>query len=187
VNLLHLWYCRSKGWSRAVEQRLLPWVLAGVDLGDSVLELGPGFGVTTRHLAALTADLTAVEVDQTLAARLTRTAGDRVTVMHADATALPQDDRSFSAVVCFTMLHHLPSPQAQDRLFAEAFRVLRPGGVFAGSDSRTSRLFRLYHLADTMTPVDPAGLPARLAGAGFANVDVTTAPETFRFRANRPH
>jgi SAM-dependent methyltransferase len=183
VNRLHLWYCRSSRWSRTVEQHLLPRALAGVDLGDAVLELGPGLGVTTRLLAARTKDLTAVEVDAALAARLTR-AG--LTAVHADATNLPQTDTSFSAVVCFTMLHHLPSAQAQDRLFAEAFRVMRPGAVFAGSDSITSLRFRLYHLADTLTPVDPKALPARLSAAGFCDVHVATTPRAFRFRATRP-
>jgi len=161
----------------------MPWALAGVDLGDAVLELGPGLGVTTRLLAARTKELTAVEVDAALAARL-RGAG--LPAVHADATDLPQADMSFSAVVCFTMLHHLPSAQAQDRLFAEAFRVLRPDGVFAGSDSTTSLRFRLYHLADTLTPVDPGALPTRLSAAGFRDVHVATAPGAFRFRATRP-
>jgi SAM-dependent methyltransferase len=183
VNRLHLWYCRSARWSRTVEHTLLPWALAGVDLGDAVLELGPGLGVTTRLLAERTTDLTAVEVDPALAARLTR-AG--LPAVHADATDLPQADSSFSAVVCFTMLHHLPSASAQDRLFAEAFRVLRPGGVFAGSDSVTSLRFRLYHLADTLTPVDPGTLPARLSAAGFRDVDVTTTSSALRFRGRRP-
>ena len=34
------------------------------------------------------------------------------------------------------MLHHVPTDRLQDRLFAEAFRVLRPGGVFAGDRGR---------------------------------------------------
>jgi SAM-dependent methyltransferase len=83
------------------------------------------------------------------------------------------------------MLHHLPDPAAQDRLFAEARRVLRPGGVFAGSDSRVSLRFRLYHVADTMTPVDPDALPDRLATAGFTDVRTSVSPRAFRFRATR--
>ncbi len=40
------------------------------------------------------------------------------------------------------------SAQLQDQLFAEVNRVLSPGGVFAGSDSRVSAMFRLIHLYD---------------------------------------
>ncbi|GIJ73604.1 class I SAM-dependent methyltransferase [Virgisporangium ochraceum] len=183
MNRLHMRYCRSARWTRRVEHTLLPWALHGVDLGDAVLELGPGFGVTTRLLAARTRALTAVEIDGDLAQRLR---GRGFDVVHGDATRLPFDDATFSAVVCFTMLHHLPDPSAQDRLFAEALRVLRPGGVFAGSDSRVSLRFRLYHVADTMTPVDPQGLAARLTSVGFTDARTSVAPRAFRFRAVRP-
>ena len=49
---------------------------------------------------------------------------------------MPFADATFSAVVCLTMLHHLPDPELQDRLFAEVHRVLGPGGVFCGSDNQ---------------------------------------------------
>ncbi|GHF16232.1 hypothetical protein GCM10010359_17110 [Streptomyces morookaense] len=47
--------------------------------------------------------------------------------MHGGGTHMPFADGRFDSVVCFTMLHHVPTPAAQDRLFAEAHRVLRPG------------------------------------------------------------
>jgi hypothetical protein len=40
--------------------------------------------------------------------------------------------------------------------WAEARRVLRPGSVFAGTDSAEGLLLRLAHLGDTYVPVDPA-------------------------------
>ena len=103
-----------------------------------------------------------------------------------DGADLPFEDATFDAVVCFTMLHHVPSPAQQDRLFTEAARVLRPGGVFAGSDSRLSLRFRLIHIGDTMVVVDPAALPDRLRTVGFADVLVDTSPRSLRFRAARP-
>jgi SAM-dependent methyltransferase len=185
VNRFHLWYCQSARWTRAVQGRLLPWVLSDVDLGPSVLELGPGFGVITRALARRTPSLTALELDPALVAHL-RAELPEVTVVHGDATAMSLPDNTFSAVVCFTMLHHLPSAPAQDRLFAEAYRVLRPGGVFIGSDSRLSLRMRLYHVADTMTIISPDGLPGRLAQVGFTDVSVGTSPRSNRFRAIKP-
>jgi hypothetical protein len=84
------------------------------------------------------------------------------------------------------MLHHVPTPAEQDRLFAEAARVLRPGGTFAGIDSRLSLRFRLIHVGDTMTVVDPDALPARLAAAGLAEPGTELGGRSFRFRATRP-
>ncbi|HET7216240.1 MAG TPA: methyltransferase domain-containing protein [Terriglobia bacterium] len=100
--------------------------------------------------------------------------------------ALPFKPDSFSAAVAFTMLHHVPSVELQDRLFQEVCRVLRPGGVFAGVDSTDSWLMRLHHISDTLVPIDPQALPARLQSAGFANVSITTDQRGFRFSAVCP-
>jgi SAM-dependent methyltransferase len=96
-----------------------PRVVSDVDLGDDVLEVGPGPGLTTDVLRRPVARLTAVEVDQALADTLSaRLAGSNVEVVHTDATDLPFPSKRFSAALCFTMLHHVPSVELQDRLFA---------------------------------------------------------------------
>lgn len=173
MNWLHRRYCAGGAWASHVEQILLPTVLDGIDLGPDVLEIGPGPGVTTRLLAKRTDRLTALEIDEKLAERLHDELGGRVRIVRGDATAMTFADASFTGAVCLTMLHHVPSPQLQDRLFAETRRVLRLGGVFAGCDSRPNIWFRLIHLFDTMVPVDPAMLPQRLSAAGFTGVRVT--------------
>ncbi|MFK8844088.1 class I SAM-dependent methyltransferase [Streptomyces sp. Ac-502] len=109
----------------------------------------------------------------------------RVDVVHGDGTSMPFPDGGFDTVVCFTMLHHVPSPDQQDRLFAEARRVLRPGGVFAGCDGCASTAFRLLHLGDTYVPVPSETLPRRLRAAGFGPTEVTLGKGRFRFRAVR--
>src|SRR5690242_860430 len=109
MNRLHRWYCRSSHWRKTVRTRLLPWALSGIDLGDNLLEIGPGPGLTTDELHARVEKMTAVEVDPALADALTRRmAGTNVTVIESDGTRLPLADASVSAVVCFTMLHHVP-------------------------------------------------------------------------------
>lgn len=182
MNLIHRKLCRSDSWVQSVRDTLLPWALDGVELGDDVLEIGPGFGATTRVLVETVPSLTAVEVDPASAQLLTREF-PQVKVIEADGTSLPLPDNKFSAVTAFTMLHHVPSPAQQDKLFAEAFRVLRPGGTFAGLDSRPNLRFRVIHLFDTMVVVDPATMPARLAAVGFRDVRIETTQTRFRFRA----
>jgi ubiquinone/menaquinone biosynthesis C-methylase UbiE len=179
--------CRSGLWRRHVERELLPWVLTGIDLGDDVLEIGPGPGVTTDVLAARSPRLTALEIDTRLAKALReRTAGSTVEVVEGDGTAMPFPDGRFSAVVSCTMLHHVSSPELQDRLLAEASRVIRPGGVFAGCDSIGSMLFSLAHLGDTMVLVEPGRFRPRLERAGFADIEIERGRRAFRFRARRP-
>jgi SAM-dependent methyltransferase len=186
VNLLHHWLCRSDGWRNTLKTRF-PWSIENVPLGSRVLEIGPGFGLTTELLVPLVQSLTCVEIDPELAERLyQRLSGTAVRVLCEDATRTSLPDASFDAVVCFTMLHHVPSVEKQDRLLREAARVLRPGGVFAGSDSLVSWRFRMLHLGDTMVPVDARAFPARLRAAGFTDVEVHTQHRAFRFRARKP-
>jgi SAM-dependent methyltransferase len=186
MNRLHRWYCRSDAWAARVRDEL-PRALRGVELGDEVLEVGPGPGLTTDMLRTRVPRVTAIEIDPHLAEALRqRTLGQGVEVVTGDATAMPFEAARFSAVVSFTMLHHIPSPQQQDRLLAEVRRVLRPGGVFAGSDSTASFLFRLAHLGDTMVLVDPDRFASRLQAAGFTDARVRHGNHGFGFRATRP-
>jgi SAM-dependent methyltransferase len=186
MNIAHNILCSSGWWATRVEHDLLPWGLEDVELGDDVLEVGPGFGATTRVLARRRPKLTALELSERYCERLQAAVGDRVDVVQGDATALPFEDGRFSAVVCFTMLHHIPSAELQDRALREFARVLAPGGVFAGTDSvGKGRLFRLIHIGDILQLVDPGTFPARLQAAGFAD-PVVEAGASMRWRARKP-
>jgi ubiquinone/menaquinone biosynthesis C-methylase UbiE len=201
MNRVHNLVCSSGWWSRLVERELVPWGLKGVELGDDVLEIGPGFGATTRVLARRLDRLSVVELDPGYCERLRASLGNGggdvgdggggggggVSVTQGDATELPYPDGRFSAVVCFTMLHHIPSVAGQDRAFAEVARVLRSGGTFAGTDSIGSGwLFRAIHVGDTLNLVDPDGLPARLEAAGLVVGEVRRGERSFRWRAVKP-
>src|SRR5437868_5929967 len=86
MNERHLQLCASAEWAETVRTEILPWAVNGRDLGDDVLEVGPGPGLTTDALRSRLAHLTAVEVDAALATALaTRLAGTNVEVVHADA------------------------------------------------------------------------------------------------------
>jgi SAM-dependent methyltransferase len=187
MNAIHNVVCASSWWSRRVERELVPWALDGLDLGDDVLEIGPGFGATTRLLACRPIRLTALELDERYCRRLREELGDRATIVQGDATELPFEGGRFSSVLCFTMLHHIPSRRLQDRAFAEVARVLQPGGTFAGTDSTgVGPLFKLIHVGDTLNLLDPGTLPRRLNQAGLVDPVVEQGGRSFRFRAPKP-
>jgi ubiquinone/menaquinone biosynthesis C-methylase UbiE len=187
MNGIHRTICASRWWARGVERELVPWCLRDVELGEDVLEVGPGFGATTRVLARRPGRLTALELEERYCRRLRRELGEDATVVQGDATELPFPDGSFSGAVCFTMLHHVPSRELQDRLLSEVTRVLRGGGVFAGTDSLAhGLLFKTIHIGDTLVSVDPADLPDRLARAGLTDVRVDTNSRSLRFRGHKP-
>jgi len=98
-----------------------------------------------------------------------------------DATAMPFPDRSFSSAVCFTVLHHVPSTGLQNRLFSEVYRVLRPGGTFAGMDSMNSPLMQVFHFRDTLVLVDPMNCQRGWNRSDSAMWKSKSAPADFGF------
>ncbi len=170
-------FCGSEEWRALIREVILPWALDHTDLGDDVLEVGPGYGATTDVLSTMTPRLTSVEIDGALAAMLRERFHDMpsVHVVDGDATDLGYPARRFTGAACFTMLHHVPTVALQDKLFAEVARVLRPGAALVASDSLGSDELAAAHEGDTYNPVDPATLPARLAAAGFGDVHVKTS------------
>ena len=131
--------------------------------------------------------MVAVEADRELAAALaTRLSGTNVTVFHTDATKTGLESNRFSAVTCFGVLHHMPSTELQDRLFGEACRMLRPGGVFVATDSLDLEAIRKFHTDDVFVPLDPSTLEARLQVAGFTSVRIAPTTYELRFTATKP-
>lgn len=187
MNESHLQFLASPEWARMLETDLLPWVEAAGDLGDDVLEIGPGPGLTSDLLRARVRNLTVVEVDPALAEPLReRFAATNVDVICADATEVRLDADRYSAATCFSMLHHMPSSDHQDRLFAALHRALRPGAIFVGVDSLDLDVIRAGHVDDTFVPVDPATLRARLAAACFGDATIDVGDYQFRFVSRKP-
>jgi SAM-dependent methyltransferase len=96
-----------------------------------VLEIAAGTGAVTRALAkALPPSTTIIATDLNqpmLDEAATHPIARPVTWRQADAMQLPFRDASFDAVVCQFGAMFFPD---RPRAFAEAHRVLRPGGVF---------------------------------------------------------
>ncbi len=110
---------------------------AGVGDGCAVLDVGCGIGGTACHLAhstgavvrGLTPNSTQLAMARQTAAR--RGLGGRVAFDLGDAGHLPYADGSFDVVTFFESACHFHD---RGRFFAEAWRVLRPGGRLAGED-----------------------------------------------------
>ena len=166
--------CSTPEWAEFMESEVLEPVTAGLDLGDEMLELGPGPGATTRWLRHRVKRLVAFELDPDAAARLANDlVGTNVEVEVGDATRSPFAEESFDSVGCFTMLHHVPTARDQFRILCEAYRVLRPNGVLVGADSLASQGLHEFHEGDTYNPIDPARLFVFLQAAGFGHVMVS--------------
>jgi SAM-dependent methyltransferase len=171
MNDNHAQLCPSPEWAQHIHDEVLPSLTQIADLGEVMLELGPGPGAATEWLRHRVKRLVAVESDREAVATLTHRFRDsNVEIVSGDATELDFAAESFDSVGAFTMLHHVPSTQLQQRLLADAYRVLRGGGVFLGSDSLASNDLHHFHAEDTYNPIDPTALLVRLQAVGFTSI-----------------
>lgn len=148
--------------------------------GARVLDIGSGLGGPARTIAAAHG-CHVTGIDLTAAFCLAATTlsswvglSERVDFRQADATALPFADASFDAALT---IHVAMNVAAKDRLYAEAHRVLKPGGRFAVYDVLQgdggdvlypvpwAREPAISHLAT------PETMPRLLAAAGFTVLD----------------
>lgn len=106
-----------------------PQMLAELELEpfEDVLDVGCGTGAVLEllherypHKQLTGLDLTPKMIEVACAKQL-----DNINFIVGDAENLPFEPQSFDAVLCSNSFHHYPRP---DRFFAEAARVLRPGG-----------------------------------------------------------
>ncbi|MGC9961665.1 MAG: class I SAM-dependent methyltransferase [Acidimicrobiales bacterium] len=178
--------CATQAWSEHIRDEVVTYMAAHADLGESMLEIGPGPGASTEWLRHEVKRLVAVELDESAAAGLARRyEGTNVEVVVGDATRLAYPEGSFDSVGCFTMLHHVPTARLQNAILAEALRVLRPGGVVVASDSLPSDGLHGFHVDDTYNPIDPGSLIARLQAIGFDRITVVVA-DILKFIAHKP-
>jgi SAM-dependent methyltransferase len=186
MNENHAKLCPSPEWAEHIQGEILPTLTSHADLGDEMLEIGPGPGAATGWLCDRVKRLTALEIDGAAAARLAeRFAGGNVEVAVGDATRLSYPAAAFDSVGCFTMLHHVPTQSLQNKIFAEALRVLRPGGVLVASDSLPSDGLHRFHADDTYNPVEPGTIISRLQTVGFGRLTIIV-DGVLMFAAHKP-
>lgn len=187
MNAGHQALCSSPEWAEGLQDGVLRPLLSELELGEELLELGPGPGAATAWLCERVTRLVALELDPDAAAQLSsRFEGRGVEVVVGDCSQVPFADESFDTVATFTMLHHLPTAAMQYATLAEALRVLRPGGRLVGSDSLASTELHDFHVDDIYNPIDPARLLVVLQTLGYDRIRLCVEQHDVRFAARRP-
>lgn len=116
---------REKEWPRL---RLLRDLLARLQPGSSVLDLGCGNGVPALAEIARLHDAVGVDISKTQV-ELAGANVPEADVLHADVAELAFPPNSFDAVVAFYLLDHLPREE-HSPLFVKVREWLAPGGLF---------------------------------------------------------
>ena len=168
---------------------------AGVGPGVRVLDEATGPGYVAAAAAAREAIVTAGDFSAAMVAEARRRHPD-LDIQAADAEALPFPDGSVDAVVMNIGVLHLAQP---DLAFAEAHRVLRPGGRFAFTAWATPevsvglgmvlRATQTHGTSEVPLPSgppffrfsDPEECRRALEAVGFTDVLSTVLPLLWRF------
>jgi SAM-dependent methyltransferase len=160
------------------------WALEAAP-GTRVLDLGAGTGKLTAGLAALGADVVAVEPDPAMLAELRR-GSPSVPAVAGSSEAIPLPDASVDAVVAGNALHWFDL----ETTGPELARVLTPGGVLAGLwnvfDDRVDWVAALARVAESEAIGARDTLTMWRAGTAFPDLgalDGFDAPA----RAEFPH
>jgi SAM-dependent methyltransferase len=118
-------------WSRRIA---VPFVeFAGVQSGDSVLDVGSGTGALAAAVAAISPSSPIVGIDSAapfVAFAQAHQAGPLVRFELGDAQQLPFPDRSFTRALSLLNLNFIPDP---GKAIREMARVTRPGGTVAAA------------------------------------------------------
>jgi len=155
--------------------------------GGRVLDVGCGFGGTVASLNEKWRDLDLIGLNldprqlERAAARVTPREGNRIRWICADACELPVGEQGLEeggldAVLAVECIFHFPS---RDRFFAQAARVLRPGGRLALSDFVPAPPMRPFLGAGS------GGLAGNLITATYGTVDSRCSPRSYRELARR--
>jgi len=116
---------------RGDAERVRRWLRGG----DAVLNIGCGVGRVERYLAPLVGELWAIDVSGEMLARARKRLEGLPNVhlreVGNDEFLRSFEDERFDVVFSFLVLQHLEKEDAA-RYLRDAFRVLRPGGVFVG-------------------------------------------------------
>ena len=113
------------------------WAALGHPAPTAIVDIGAGTGLFARRFAALAPEATVFAVDtepvmiKWLEEHADTTLGGRVRPVLAEETRIPLHDQVADLVVMLNLHHELVSPAES---YAEALRLLRPGGQLLVAD-----------------------------------------------------
>lgn len=154
----------------------------GISAGDSILEVGSGWGGCARYIAYRSgAHVTAVELQadyNRIAQHLTDRTGLQAGVRHvnADFLALDLPGGGFDHVVSWLALFHIPN---RAEYLHRIHNALRPGGAFFAEDlylitpppEAEAEDFRRHLFPNSLVPLET--YHSTLVEAGFSDIDST--------------
>jgi tocopherol O-methyltransferase len=178
----HGYWVTGKETADEATEALIDLLAGRLDLsqGQETVDIGCGYGATARYLAKhYGLHVTGLSISLAQVRQAQATPATNVSIQHADwlANALP--DQKFGRAYAIESSEHMPDKQ---RFFDEAFRTLKPGGLFgicAWLAAENPKAWEIRHLLE---PICREGrLPGMGTAAEYRAMAVTSGFETVSF------
>ena len=181
-------YEQMRFWA-AVDQLTFERWRPRIHAGSWLLDVGCGNGRSASRIMDLDVRVLAFDVAKE-AVRQARerfpvgSSRARATFLVADATRFPVKACSMDQVLVYGVLHHVPDPR---QACGEIARVLRPGGLYLGSENNHTIFRGFFDLLQRLRPLwyEEAGPEALISAAvmreAFAGTGVEVTTESFVF------
>lgn len=175
VSITEDWRILANAEQAAMAATRYEWLRQSVGADEALLDVAAGTAFGLRRVArsgAVAGDVAHANL------RRARQLGHEGPLIQLDAQALPFAEATFDVICCLEAVYYLADQAA---LFAEAARVLRPGGRFLVSLPNAHRPMFDASAASTSYP-DATELLALAAAAGLSG----SVDGAFSWEANEP-
>jgi len=156
---------------------------------QQLLDIGCGTGTFMGAVQGRVGQLTGLEYNDGMIEQARKLLGSSAKLVQGSANSLPFDDASFDVCTMHQVLHHFPNEENYAftaKSFQEAYRVLKPGGVFVLNTSTPEQqrdafwwlsLFPKASEAQCLRFPPLEVVKAHMTAAGFEfNADSVTVP-----------
>jgi ubiquinone/menaquinone biosynthesis C-methylase UbiE len=147
-------YQKSPFWVAFDAATFAAWSVQ-IQPGGIILDVGCAdgrscFPFVNRGNTIIGFDISKALVRQAITRATTANAQASTTFFVSDASVLPFRDNTVDYIVIYGVLHHVPNPRATCR---EVYRILKPGGVYLGSENNVSMFRGIFDLLMKLKPI----------------------------------
>lgn len=172
-------FCRISGFGDKFRNKIISHL--NPKHGMHILDLGCGTGVDDRLILRQYPHVNIVGVDPDKdAIAIAKRNSQNIKYVIGYATNLPFENNRFDIVISTLVFHHLPTESKKEAM-KEAYRVLKPGGLFLLTDLGKSKnkfwaLLSWISLLEEGKDNIEGKIPLFMTEAGFKNVEIIDEP-----------
>ncbi len=140
---------------RAVDEKIFSQWRSEIEPQRWLLDVGCAQGRSSHRFLEMPISIVGFDISKELVRQAIATYRRKqhaatATFFVADGSSLPFADESFDYVLIYGVLHHLPDPA---QTCAEVARILKPGGIYFGSENNQTVFRKIFDMLMKILPL----------------------------------